>query len=93
MWLVEETFVRVHMKNLITLGVFATTLLLQFRDRKFWWFLIALIVRCLCLYTVWLARLARNCHTLILGKDRDFLISCCFLLFLLDPIFDRPFAT
>lgn len=52
----------------------------------------ALIVRCLCFYAVWLARLARNCHTLILGKDRDFLISCCFLLFLLDPIFDRPFA-
>jgi hypothetical protein len=26
-WLIEETFVRVHAKNLITLGVFATTLL------------------------------------------------------------------
>jgi len=34
-WLIEEAFVRVHRKNLITLCVFATTLLLQFRDRKF----------------------------------------------------------
>ena len=32
-WLIEETFVRVRAKNLITLGVFATTLLLRFGDK------------------------------------------------------------
>lgn len=34
-WLIEETFFRFHDENLIILGVFAITLLLQFRDRKF----------------------------------------------------------